>query len=128
MCERLVGLGFVTVLRVDDWPGFAPLRVHIETRLPRPVCMSCGATASSSHDRAGQSAGVIEDLANHLAAGLGISPQLRLMEGDLAGRRHEQGVDVTDRERYLASQRNERSPRGAISSMGSNSGCSSICR
>ena len=49
MCELLVGLGDVTVLGVDDQPG-EPLRVHIETRLPRPGCGGCG-TAARVKDR-----------------------------------------------------------------------------
>lgn len=44
ICELLVGLGDVTVLGVDDRAG-EPLRVHIETRLPRPGCVGCGTRA-----------------------------------------------------------------------------------
>ena len=41
MCELLVGLPDVHVLAVADVAG-EPLRVHVETREPRPVCPSCG--------------------------------------------------------------------------------------
>ena len=42
MCERLVGLGDVEVLGVDDEAG-EPLRVHIRRRGPKPDCGDCGA-------------------------------------------------------------------------------------
>jgi transposase len=41
MCELLVGLPDVNVLAVADVAG-EPLRVHVETREPRPSCPSCG--------------------------------------------------------------------------------------
>jgi len=41
MCELLVGLPEVTVLAVADVAG-EPLRVHVETREPRPSCPGCG--------------------------------------------------------------------------------------
>lgn len=41
MCELLVGLPDVKVLGVVDVTG-EPLRVHIETREPRPSCLGCG--------------------------------------------------------------------------------------
>ncbi len=44
VCELLVGLPDVQVLGVDDSPG-EPLRVHVETRGPRPRCPQCGARA-----------------------------------------------------------------------------------
>jgi hypothetical protein len=44
VCERLVGLPDVNVLAVDDQPG-QPLRVHVETRRPRPACVGCGTPA-----------------------------------------------------------------------------------
>ena len=44
MCERLVGLPDVNVLAVDDQPN-APIVVHIESRLERAWCASCGARA-----------------------------------------------------------------------------------
>jgi transposase len=44
MCELLVGLPDVNVLAVDDQPG-QPLRVHVETCLPRPSCGGCGSPA-----------------------------------------------------------------------------------
>jgi transposase len=40
MCELLVGLPDVNVLAVVDVAG-EPLRVHVETREPRPACPSC---------------------------------------------------------------------------------------
>ena len=45
MCELLVGLPDVKVLAVDDVVG-EPLRVHVETREPRPACPSCGGDVS----------------------------------------------------------------------------------
>jgi hypothetical protein len=41
MCELLVGLPDVNVLAVADIAG-EPLRVHVETREPRPTCPGCG--------------------------------------------------------------------------------------
>ncbi len=41
MCELLVGLPDVNVLAVADVAG-EPLRVHVETRGPRPTCPGCG--------------------------------------------------------------------------------------
>lgn len=41
VCELLIGLGEVTVLGALDEPG-GPIRVHIETRIPRPSCPDCG--------------------------------------------------------------------------------------
>ena len=41
MCELLVGLPDVNILGVDD-NGGGPLRVHLETRGPRPACGGCG--------------------------------------------------------------------------------------
>lgn len=41
MCELLVGLPDVSVLAVADVAG-EPLRVHVETREPRPACPGCG--------------------------------------------------------------------------------------
>ena len=41
VCELLVGLGEVTVLGATDEPG-GPVRVHVETRGPRPPCPGCG--------------------------------------------------------------------------------------
>lgn len=42
MCELLVGLPAVNVLGVEDAGPDGPLRVHIETRGPRPRCRECG--------------------------------------------------------------------------------------
>ena len=44
MCELLVGLPDVSVLAVVDVAG-QPLRVHVETREPRPSCPACGEPA-----------------------------------------------------------------------------------
>jgi len=41
VCELLVGLPEVNVLGVDDGSGGTPLRVHVETRGPRPHCPQC---------------------------------------------------------------------------------------
>ncbi len=41
VCELLVGLGDVTVLGATDEPA-GPVRVHVETRGPRPQCPGCG--------------------------------------------------------------------------------------
>jgi transposase len=41
MCELLVGLPDVNMLAVADVDG-EPLRVHVETREPRPTCPGCG--------------------------------------------------------------------------------------
>ena len=50
MCERLVGLGDVEVLGVDDEAG-EPLRVHIRRRGPKPDCGDCGALLWSDGER-----------------------------------------------------------------------------
>jgi len=44
MCELLVGLPAVTVLGIDDEPG-EPLAVHVETKIERPGCRTCGSFA-----------------------------------------------------------------------------------
>ena len=41
----LVGLDLISVLGLEAWPPFVPLRLHIETRLGRPGCPGCGANA-----------------------------------------------------------------------------------
>jgi transposase len=41
VCELLVGLPDVNVLGVDDFDPDEPLRVHVETRGPRPNCPQC---------------------------------------------------------------------------------------
>jgi transposase len=43
-CELLVGLPAVTILGVEDQPG-QPIRVHIETAMPRPSCRDCSTVA-----------------------------------------------------------------------------------
>ena len=50
VCERLVGLGDVEVLGVDDEAG-EPLRVHIRSRAPRPDCEVCGGPLWSDGER-----------------------------------------------------------------------------
>jgi transposase len=45
VCELLVGLPDVNVLGVEESDLGEPLRVHIETRGPRPECGSCGVAA-----------------------------------------------------------------------------------
>jgi len=40
MCELLIGLPDITVIGVDDGDG--PVRVHVESRAPRPACAGCG--------------------------------------------------------------------------------------
>ena len=40
MCEPVVGLGDVEVLRVDDTDD--SLRVHVRRRASRPPCGNCG--------------------------------------------------------------------------------------
>ncbi len=40
MCELLVGLGDVTIVGIDDTSD-GPVRIHIVTRQPRPVCQRC---------------------------------------------------------------------------------------
>ena len=50
VCERLVGLGDVEVLGVDDEPG-EPLRVHIRRRMSRPDCGVCGGPLWSNGER-----------------------------------------------------------------------------
>jgi hypothetical protein len=42
MCELLVGLHEVTVLRLEDEVG-APFSIHVETRARGPGCPECGA-------------------------------------------------------------------------------------
>ena len=50
VCERLVGLGDVEVLGIDDETG-EPLRVHIRRRTPRPGCEVCGGLLWSDGER-----------------------------------------------------------------------------
>ena len=42
MCELLVGLGDVELVRIDDPGEGAPLEVVIHSRKPRPSCEACG--------------------------------------------------------------------------------------
>ena len=50
VCERLVGLGDVEVLGVDDAAG-GPVRLHIRRRAARPVCGLCGGPLWSDGER-----------------------------------------------------------------------------
>ncbi len=50
VCELLVGLGDVTVLGADDSHA-EPVRIHVETRRPRPSCPGCGSMAWSKDQR-----------------------------------------------------------------------------
>jgi transposase len=50
VCERLVGLGDVEVLGIDDETG-EPLRVHIRKQTPRPACERCGGPLWSDGER-----------------------------------------------------------------------------
>ncbi len=50
VCERLVGLGDVEVLGIDDESG-EPLRVHIRRRTSRPDCEVCGGPLWSNGER-----------------------------------------------------------------------------
>ena len=50
VCERLVGLGDVEVLGIEDEVG-APLGVHIRRRTSRPVCEGCGGSLWSDGER-----------------------------------------------------------------------------
>ena len=47
MCEKLVGLGDVELVGIDDDGGYGPLGVVIRSRLPRPVCEGCGGSVWS---------------------------------------------------------------------------------
>jgi transposase len=51
MCERLVGLGDVNVVGVDEGPDGSVV-VHVETRSARPLCIGC-ATPAQVKDRGG---------------------------------------------------------------------------
>jgi hypothetical protein len=51
VCERLVGLGDVELLGVEDETG-EPLRVHIRPRTSRPACERCGGPLWSNGERA----------------------------------------------------------------------------
>ena len=42
MCERLVGLGEVDLVGINDLGGDAPLEVVIRSRKPCPTCEGCG--------------------------------------------------------------------------------------
>ena len=42
MCELLVGLGEVDLVRINDSGEGAPLEVMIRSRKARPVCEACG--------------------------------------------------------------------------------------
>ena len=42
MCEKLVGLGEVDLVGINDLGGDGPLVVVIRSRKPRPTCEGCG--------------------------------------------------------------------------------------
>lgn len=46
MCELLVGLPDVNVLAVDEADGSGPVAVHVESRLARLWCRTCGSRAT----------------------------------------------------------------------------------
>ncbi len=50
VCELLVGLGDVIVLGATDIPG-EPIRIHVETRGPRPSCPGCGSVVWAKDQR-----------------------------------------------------------------------------
>ena len=58
ICERLVGLGDVEVLGIDDVTG-EPVRVHIRRRVPRPGCGVCGGLLWSDGEREVESVGLL---------------------------------------------------------------------
>lgn len=45
VCELIVGLPDINVLGVEDHGADRPLRLHVESRTPRPVCGECGTVA-----------------------------------------------------------------------------------
>ncbi len=47
MCEKLVGLGDVDVVEIDDSGKDEPLVVVIRSRKPRPTCEACGGSVWS---------------------------------------------------------------------------------
>ena len=47
MCEKLVGLGEVDLVGINDPGEEAPLEVVIRSRKPRPLCESCGGSVWS---------------------------------------------------------------------------------
>jgi len=88
VCERLVGLGDVEVLGVDDEAG-EPLRVHIGRRSRRPPCVGCGGALWSDGERA-------VELADLPALGrparlVQQAPLALPAAGVLGGRRHRAG-------------------------------------
>ena len=50
VCELLVGLGEVTVLGATDSDG-EPVRIHVQTRCPRPPCPGCGSVVWAKDQR-----------------------------------------------------------------------------
>ncbi len=50
VCELLVGLGDVTVLGATDNRD-EPVRIHVQTRRPRPSCPACGSTVWAKDQR-----------------------------------------------------------------------------
>ena len=53
MCEKLVGLGDVDLVGINDSGEGAPLEVVIRSRKPRPSCEACGGPVWSKGERSG---------------------------------------------------------------------------
>ena len=51
MCEKLVGLGDVDLVGINDSGEGAPLGVVIRSRKPRPLCEACGGPVWSKGHR-----------------------------------------------------------------------------
>ena len=51
MCEKLVGLGDVDLVGINEWGEGAPLGVVIRSRKPRPLCEGCGGPVWSKGHR-----------------------------------------------------------------------------
>ena len=51
MCEKLVGLGDVDLVGINDSGEGAPLGVVIRSRKPRPSCEACGGPVWSKGER-----------------------------------------------------------------------------
>ena len=51
MCEKLVGLGDVDLVGINDSGEGAPLEVVIRSRKPRPSCEACGGPVWSKGER-----------------------------------------------------------------------------
>ena len=47
MCEKLVGVGEIDLVGINDLGEGAPLEVAIRSHKPRPFCESCGGPVCS---------------------------------------------------------------------------------